>query len=200
MQNKGEQKIIEGFRITADGYTYTLINEGQGGFLNPPGDLEHFMCVASSRSGVIGPNSDRISLRGCFADWATYIPQEVKDAVKQRLDANPGDCKDEFWIRGVYNYFRSMYTKDAAIRNVNDRENVYSYIAHDYPLLVEAHARENAERHLGYLFVKQFDPEATPRMDLILRNWKETPPYKGEPWAPQPKQQTEATQNDGEQS
>lgn len=186
-------KEIESFRITKDGWTYVLVNGGQGGFLNPPGDLEHIAHVAMSRTGVIGPNSDRISLRGCLEEWATYIPEEVKNAVRKLLSENPGDCKDEMWIRSVYNYFQSMYTKDANRRNVNDTENTYSYSAREYPLLVVSHAQENATRHLGYLYIKKFDPDATPRMDLILRNWKETPPYKGEPWAPKPKKQTEGT-------
>lgn len=187
MKETTEAKSIEAFCITKDGWTYVLVNGGQGGFLNPPGDLEHRLHIAMSRTGVIGSNSDTMSLRAVFADWASYIPQEVKDAVKKLLDENPGDVKDEVWIRSVYNYFQNGYTKNPAIRNVNDRENVYFTSRSQEPLFYITHAQENKEKHLGYLYIKQWDADHTPRMDLILRNWQETPAIDGEMWAQRPK-------------
>jgi hypothetical protein len=190
MIKQTEEKIIEGFRIIKDGWTYVLVNGGMGGFLNPPGDLEHIAHIAMSRYGVPGPNSDTISLRGVFADWASYIPQEVKDAVAKLLSENPGDCKDEAWIRSIYNYFQNGYSKDGVNRNVNDRENVYFVNPVKHPIVAISLASEAAEKSLAYLFIREFDPEHTPRKELLFRNWYELPAIDGEMWAkrPQPKQ------------
>lgn len=190
-------KKIDGFRIQVDKWLYVLVNGGQGGFLNPPGDMEHIAHIAMSQYGAIGPNSDTISLRGALESWATYIPQEVKDAVTKLLNENPGNPKDEAWIRTVYNYFHDCYSLDGIDRDASKCEVINEA---KQPLLYASLSFENRARHLGYLYVKQFDPEHYPRMSLILRDWEKVPSIDGEQWARRPKKQVEDKSDEATQS
>lgn len=165
---------------------FKLINEGTGGFLNPPGDAEHTFCLASSYRRAIGPNSDRMSLR-CALE-TEWVPNNVKEDVRNLLAAHPGDVKSEKWQRDIYNYFTNCYSPDDIDRSTSKCEVI------NEPLL---QLMMTPEKHLGYLFIKKFDPDHTPRLDLINRDWNKTPKIEGERWARSPKQKTEKIRTTG---
>jgi hypothetical protein len=168
--------------------TYVLVNEGCGSFLNPPGDAEHSYSVYEYRQGYKEAQGIS-SLRGALTD--TDVPEELKEQIRELMKANPPDVKNEAWIRSVYNYFRGGYTKDASIRNVNDRENVYFVSEYNEPIVAISHAVENAHLSLGYLYIKEWDSTHEVRRELLLRNWKEVPAIPGEAWAQRPKKELE---------
>jgi hypothetical protein len=184
----------------SDGRYYLIVGGGQGGFLNPPGDVEHDWHLSESEYGRHGPNSDSMSLR--YALKADYIPEDVKQYVREFIETHKrADVKNEAWIRSVYNYFQNAYSKDGVNRDLSDRENIYFVNPVKHPIVAVSLASEAAEKSLAYLFIREFDPEHMPRKELLLRNWDELPAIDGEMWAkrPQPKQ-TEVSTNEGQNS
>ena len=69
----------------------------------------------------------------------SWLPAAVKHTMAQTLKAHPGKVTEE-WICDVYRHFRHCYSRDG----VNDPTH-----------------------HLGFLFVKKYDPSHTPRIDLF---------------------------------
>lgn len=129
---------------------YYLVNDGAGGFLNPPGQAEHNYSVQEYRGGhAVG----FMSLS--YAAESDYLPSKVKLVARRKLESAQGNPTDEAWIQSVYNYFRNCYSPDGINHNAGD-----CLIGKDYP----------AENHLAYLFIKQYDPEHTPRLDLIEKS------------------------------
>lgn len=137
--------------ICKDGSSnYYLVNDGAGGFLNPPNDAEHSFSIQEFRGG----DKMRIcSLR--YASEDNYLPRQVKAAAVRCIKAHKGNVNDENWIASVYNYFRNCYSPDGINRSLSDC--IVATELSKYP----------PEWHLAYLFIKQFDPEHTPRLDLI---------------------------------
>jgi hypothetical protein len=131
------------------GSNYYLVDKGACGFLNPPGHAEHNYSIVENRGG-----HDVGFMSLGYAVKEGYLPAPVKREAQRKLDAMPGDAKDEAWIASVYNYFRHCYSPDGIDRDVNKM-----IISQMHTLL--------PEHHLGYLFIKQFDLDHTPRLDLI---------------------------------
>lgn len=77
---------------------------------------------------------------------------EMIDFVDNLIKAFPGDVKDETWIEKVYEAYADTYSpkgiKSAAVKDLFN----YYY---------------TPQQHTAYLFIKQFDPQARPRFDLI---------------------------------
>ncbi len=135
---------------------YYLVNRGMGGFLNPPNDAEHNFSIEENSNGSY-------SLRGILD--CDYIPQKVKEIAQKVLNENQANIKDEDWIKHVYSYFNHSYSKDGIERNASncicfgkfwDNKNEEK----EYP----------AEYHLGYMFIKTFDPSHEIRLDLMNRS------------------------------
>lgn len=127
------------FHISKDG-------QGMGGFLNPPGDPEHFYLVRES-----GRNGSLMSLRSAVAE--DYVPASVRErAAKLLAEATP-TCS-ELWVREVYGYFKNCYSPDGVNRDTGD-------------CLIDGTGNLPAEHHLAVMFVRTFFPDHEPRTDLI---------------------------------
>jgi hypothetical protein len=73
-----------------------------------------------------------------------------------KLYADSALVHSELWVRTVYGYFRNCYAPESGSRNVADC------------IIIKADDDEPPpERHLGYLMVKEYFPDAEPRLDLI---------------------------------
>ena len=132
---------------------YYLVSDGQGGFLNPPGDSEHSFSIQEFRgSHNVGSCSLRYAIE---CDW---YPLQVKHAARQCINKHKGNTQDETWIASVYNYFRKCYSPDGINRNVSDC------------IITTEFSKYPPEWHLAYLFIKQFDSEHAPRLDLIAND------------------------------
>jgi len=137
--------------VAEDGSWWYLENDGMGGFLNPPEHAEHSYSIMG--------NGCYMSLSSAIKE--SWIPKSVKSLAQKLLAEHPGVITDE-WIVSVYKYFRHCYSKNGENRNVSDCVTYGKFWDN-----AEQEKDENPERHLGYLFVKQFDPTHTPRTDLF---------------------------------
>lgn len=173
--------------------TLYLIKEsdGSGGFLSPPGHPHHRYTVEGYFGGkmrpVSGPNFIG-ALDHLIEDPWGDVPADVKERA-HKIMAEATLEPDEDWIRQVYGYFAHSYSPDGVDRNVSnavstsklhcrcgqefwrqselDRhldglsaEASYAHYAVAKPL-------PPAEHHLGYLLVREYFPDHTPRADLI---------------------------------
>jgi hypothetical protein len=130
-----------------NGSNYYLNNKGMGGFLNPPEQAEHNFSIIEKRGGhEVGS----YSLTGAIKE--SWIPQEVKSIAKQYLNKYPGIITED-WIKEVYKYFRYCYSKDGINRSVSD-------------CIIDKENKE-PKKHLGYLFIKEFDNNHNVRTDLL---------------------------------
>lgn len=127
-------------------------NGGTGSFLAPPGDpaLTHSLHEFTGPRGrtVIGISHISYALTD-EADAAESIKATVRNLL-ERAQREPS----ELWVRNVYGYFRSMYAPESGTRNVSD---AISDSSNSLP----------AERHLGFLCVREYFPDHEPRLDLI---------------------------------
>jgi hypothetical protein len=143
------------FRIVRNG-------QGMGNFMAPPGHPDHFYEVRG-----YWPRDDRPvniarrreadsygSLSSVLDDDGSGYPAGVRDQARRIRDRAELVCS-EMWVRQVYGYFRNSYSPDGSDENVSS-----------------AVSTGPAERHLGYLCVRSYFPDHTPRLDLIANPGK----------------------------
>ncbi len=132
--------------------------EGSGGsFLCPPGHPMHRYHAESgprnnpnaivSLDYVLGTGSDEGPAYGA----TTSLVERVR-----KLYADATLVMTEDWVISVYGYFRNCYAPEDGSRNVSDAVFLKPG---DEPL--------PPERHRGYLCVRDYSPDAEPRLDLI---------------------------------
>jgi hypothetical protein len=83
------------------------------------------------------------------------VPATVRAQVR-RLYEEATPVRSELWERMVYGYFRNCYAPEDGDRNVSNA--IIPRIGAPVP---------PAERHLAYLMVREYFPDAEPRVDLI---------------------------------
>ena len=127
-----------------------IVNEGMGGFLNPPGDAEYNWSVRSVRSGRDNYSSLRYALTEPY-----YV--SIKADIERKLVENPPQFTTD-WEQQVYAYFRNCYSPDGTERNVS--VCVITSPWYNCP-------RFNPRFHLAYLHIKKFFPDYEPNLDLI---------------------------------
>jgi hypothetical protein len=147
--------------ICKDGASnYYLVNEGMGGFLNPPNHPEHTYSIQEFRGGhEVGS----YSLTSAARD--EYLPALVRGTAKGALKRWQAGEIDIEWMASVYNYFRHCYSRDGINRNVNDKNATVTY--GKFWDNAEQEQYENPAHHLGYLYVKQYYPEHQPNIEFI---------------------------------
>lgn len=128
---------------------YRIYPGSSGSFLCPPGHPSHRWEVRGATSyAKLDTDPNYIgSLDHVASDES--MPAGIRKSAQKRLDEAQLVCS-ELWQRYVYSYFRNCYSPDGVDRNVQR-------IIDSGP----------PEHHLGYLMVKQYFPEAQPRLDLI---------------------------------
>ena len=141
---------------------YVIVNEGMGGFLNPPGHAEHAYSVREYN--VHGPEREQSSISLSYAaqhaiEWGH---PGIARAAASKLAEQPGTFTPE-WDRECYAYFANCYAPDGVTRDVGKCE----IRSGQTPAL-------NPEWHLAYLHVRSFFPDARPNIALI-----ENPPTWG---------------------
>lgn len=142
---------------------YTIVHEGMGGFLNPPGHAEHSYSVREYN--VHGPRREHgsSSLSYAAANAEAWGHPGIARAAARKLAEMPGTFTPE-WEREVYAYFRNCYAPDGKTRAVSE------CIVRDGET-----PAPNPLWHLAYLHVRSFFPDATPNIELI-----ENPPAWGQ--------------------
>lgn len=142
------------FVCTENGESFYLVGEGMGGFLNPPGDVEHeygFISYIRNRE------QSSFSIRHA-AQENNHLPTPVRELASKLLDENKKLLQslpvDELWVRSVYNYFRHCYSPDGVERSVSVCK-------------IDPKNNQPPEYHLAYLFIKELYPHYPVRVDLI---------------------------------
>lgn len=88
---------------------YEIRKDGMGGFLNPPGDPEHFYHVH-------GYHVD-MSLSAALTD--SDVPEGIKAAIRDLYAQNTSENTAE-WRSQVHSYFRHCYSPDGQDWNVSN--------------------------------------------------------------------------------
>ena len=167
---------------------------GGGSFLCPPGHpalthtLEGFWSAGEGTPRVTrasGPN-----FIGGIGDVAGELGNDIPAHIRaqaDRLHANAELTCSADWVANVYGYFRNSYSPDGADRDVSHsviykpgtcqqcgRSEARGAHAPEAPTprgeswhQFRAVARPPADRHLGYLMVRQFFPDHVPDLALI---------------------------------
>lgn len=142
-----------------DGINYYLVDEGMGGYLNPPGHPEHTYSIQGFRGGheVRG-----ISLREALDDeYAGSIRGAAKNLLNKWSKGRPAAPPEE-WVKQVYIYFQHCYSKNGTNRSETDCITYGKFWGN-----AEQEKDANPYFHLGFLFVNEFFPAHGPRLDLI---------------------------------
>jgi hypothetical protein len=171
---------------------------GSGSFLCPPGHpaITHSLYGWGSKSWATrgGVNSasfiggiEALLEDGWVADEAGPVLRGRARRLFEQFDATK--TLSERWVQSVYAYFAHSYSPDGTDRNVSNAvssnrlhcacgEEFWNRKGFDYHYQVTsseylvhyevAKPLPPDEHHLGYLLVKQYFPDHTPRTDLIL--------------------------------
>ena len=189
--------------ITPPAPVFRIVRTGQGmgGFMAPPGHPDHFYEVRGywprgDRAVNVARRREADSygsLSGVLENDRNEYPASVQDQAQRIMDRAELVCS-EAWVQQVYGYFRDSYSPDGIDRNVSNAissgklhcncgEDFYNRRGLDYhlehgpvtggPHFEIAKPHPPAEHHLGYLCVRSYFPDHTPRTDLI------TDPGKG---------------------
>lgn len=153
---------------------YYLVNDGMGGFLNPPNHPEHDYSIIECRGGhEVG------SMSLSYASTCEYLPGAVRGTAKGILKRWNSQEPDPAWLDSVYNYFRHGYSIDGIRNNVNDKDNIIFY----GKFWNNAEQEQNADptHSLAYLYVKEFYPNHAPDLDRLAHN------CNGGSWSTEPK-------------
>jgi aryl-phospho-beta-D-glucosidase BglC (GH1 family) len=134
---------------------YYLVNDGMGGFLNPPNHPEHTYSIQEFRGGH---ECGSYSLGSAAeSDW---MPGAVRGTAKGVLKRWKIGEPDESWLASVYNYFRHCYRRE------DGTEVTYGNFWGN----AEQEQSENPLNHRAYQFVKQFYPDHQPDLERIAGN------------------------------
>lgn len=136
--------------------------QSMGSFLDPPGAPTHRFSVYGwtgwtgqdpKRRARSKPNEPDHSISLLTALEEPEVDDTTKRLVQQLLDFSTiRDSED--WQAHVYGYFNHCYSPDGIDRNVTR-------------CIVDRSDGLPAERHLGFLLIKTWFPNAVPRADLI---------------------------------
>jgi hypothetical protein len=129
---------------------------GAGGFLNPPQHAEHNYSIIGKERG-----REVESMSLSYAVTAEYVPAHIRQRAQEILEQNPGVITEE-WIISTYKYFGHTYSPDGIERNVSKAIYYGKFWGN-----ADKEKDANPEHHLAYLFIKTFDPNHTPRLDLM---------------------------------
>lgn len=163
---------------TPSGDYYRIIRGSSGGFLCPPGHPNYFYELRGARRGQLMRNPHTIaSVEWAASDEAAeYLPTEIVRQAR-RLMAEAKLTRSELWERSVYGYFRNCYSPDGIERRADRaliigqaeyKDNGSRYSSLNRGDIVQADdPRIIPEHHLGFLTVREYFPDATPRLDLI---------------------------------
>lgn len=122
--------------------------QGSGGFLCPPGHWNHRYTLWH---GWSYEHAD-------FIGGIDYRDEKLPGVIAAKIAKIKSDAVlvcSEAWLRHTYGYFRRSYAPESGSRRVSDA-------------IFDATYMSPAERHLGYLTVKEFFPDHEPRVDLIV--------------------------------
>ncbi len=142
-----------------------IVNEGMGGFLNPPTHPEHGMSVMFDLRRR-RENRGSMSLSSAVAcEWLDPLTREraksVLDGWKAPAIESPEVAE---WIRSVLGYFRSCYRNPAA----GERE------WHASDMLIDANRDPLAFdcEHAGVHLIRKYYPDFVPTADdFALARW-----------------------------
>jgi hypothetical protein len=163
---------------TPDGDYYRIIKGSSLSFMCPPGHPNHFYEVRGARRGQIMKNPHTItSVDSAATTDAGYMPTEIVRQARELL-AKAELVNSEDWQRHVYGYFRGTYSPDGVDRNVShsliighkwyvDKGSQYDSLNRSDEVLAADDPRVIPEHHMGYLLIKEYFPDAKPRLDLI---------------------------------
>jgi hypothetical protein len=127
-----------------------IVPGSSGSFLTPPGHPMHFHHVED------GPAKNPNLIAGldyALGDPYGDVPVDLQARVRALYDATTL-VDSELWQRMVYGYFRNCYSPDGTNRDVGDA-------------IIDPTRSLPPERHLAFLAVKTYFPDAEPRLDLI---------------------------------
>jgi hypothetical protein len=79
----------------------------------------------------------------------------VQTQARNLIEAAKLEMTEE-WVKGVYNYFKFCYSPNEEISKTSD-------------CIVNTRNELPANRHLGFLYIKKYFPDAQPRIDLISK-------------------------------
>lgn len=129
---------------------YAIVPGSSGNFLCPPGHPNHRWEVrgASSRA-KLGTDPYFIgSVENTAANES--MPAGIRKDAQKKLDEAQLVCS-ELWLRYVYGYYANCYSPNGTVRWGQD-------------IIEKSGPPEN---HRAHLLVKQYFPDAEPRLDLI---------------------------------
>lgn len=135
------------------GSNYYLKSGGMGSFCTPEGHADRSNHIVEMRGG-----HEMGSMSITAAAEADYLPARVKSTAQKILRLQSLNVTEEF-ISSCYAYFRNCYSPDGMNRSASSCLIPGQNCTPDKPL--------PPEHHLGYLMVKEYDPNHTPRLDLI---------------------------------
>lgn len=129
-----------------------IVDGGSGSFLCPPGHPMLFQHIEAGR--VDDPNM----IAGL--DYALDPKNtDVSAALRQRVRGIYAEAtlvRSDLWERNVYGYFRNCYAPVGGSRNVS--EAIIPRPGEPVPPI---------ERHLAFLLVREYFPDAEPRPELL---------------------------------
>jgi hypothetical protein len=154
------------------GGRWVLIEDerGQGGFLAPPGHASHSLRVEEYRGSRSSESESSLSVDSALTE--EWVPSALKVAICKAMAQYEAQCTED-WVQSIYSYFGNCYSPDGVNRNVSDclivkaNEGGFGYVTGPFGADGWLESLPPAEHHLGYLYVKQYFPEHTPRTDLI---------------------------------
>lgn len=128
-----------------------IVNEGMGGFLNPPAHPEHILSVKGSRD-----EGGSLSYIAYDPGAASYWDEETVQRARNILETwtpLPLDHPDvEDWVRQVMGYFRGCYGGDRSLGE--QRWNVQNLLIDS-----ELDPMENEDEHAGVHYIRKWYPE-----------------------------------------
>jgi hypothetical protein len=134
---------------------YRIIKGSSGSLMCPPGhpNLAYEVRGATNSTKLYKDPHTITSVD--FAAKDESLPPSIRKQAQDLL-SNAKMVRSEDWERHVYGYFHNCYSPDGERRNAGE----LLILKGDEPEALP-------ERHAAYLLVKEYFPEATPRLDLI---------------------------------
>lgn len=146
-----------------------IVNEGMGGFLNPPTHPEHTQHVETDlqRSPA---NRGGLSLTAAVAcDWLDDATRAKAQAALDEWQRPPIERADvQAWIGQVLGYYRGCYKGDGDSANAWHAGNLRISQTADPMLNVDAHA--------GVRLIREYYPEYQPTREDFARAYWGTKP------------------------
>ena len=139
-----------------------IVNEGMGGFLNPPGHPEHYYSVEFNL------RRRKENRNACSLTYAAYEASFLDDSIRKKAKKILDDWKTtrpslstpeiQDWIHQVLGYFKNCYSPDGVTRDASK-----CVIISGNPFEI------GVNRHLGVMFIRQFYPEYKPTKRILKK-------------------------------